>query len=170
MRHLILFCLAIMISVNVNSQGFSTKPGGNCYTLDIPDYLTKTYTLNDVASMQYQNTSKEAYVIVVEDEKDQLESLGMKFVNSRDFLENFLPDYLKDAKKRKQSSITEFISNDNGHSQVELTWEADDNKLYMLVTSVETKTHFYKVMCWTITENVDKLKSDFISISKSLKE
>lgn len=49
---------------------FAPKRGGNCYTLDIPEYLTRTFSLNDITSLQYQNTSKPAYVIVIEDNKD----------------------------------------------------------------------------------------------------
>lgn len=170
MRSLLLFSIAILISTAVSSQGFSGKQGGHCYTLDIPDYMVKTYGLNDNATLQYQNTSKEAYTIVIVDTKDELEYLGLKFVDSRDFLDGFMADYMKDAKNRSQSSVTEFKSNNNSHSQVELRWEKDDLKFYMLITVVETKTHFYKILCWTTLENVEKLKNDYLTISKSLKD
>lgn len=170
MKTVIFFLLSLMISINVFSQGFSIKQGGHCFTMDIPDYMTKTFELNETSSLQYQNTSKEAYVIVIDDAKDNLESLGIKFINSKDFLENFVTDYKKDSRKRKLSTITEFDFNGNGHAQVELTWKDDNADFYMLITVVETKTHFYKVMCWTINDNVVKLKDDYLKISKSLKD
>ncbi|HEX2934498.1 MAG TPA: hypothetical protein VHO72_04025 [Bacteroidales bacterium] len=138
--------------------------------MDIPDYLTKTFSLNDAASLQYQNVSKEAYVIAIEDNKDELESLGMKFVSAKDFLMYFLKDFHKGATNRKESSVAEFEANKNKHAQVELTWTNDSTDFYMLITSVETPNHFYKILCWTIAENKEMLKNDFVRISKSLKD
>ena len=81
MTRIYVLFLSAMISFNSMAQGFSVKKGGNCFTMDIPEYLTRTFDLNDAASLQYQNTSKSVYVIVIEDDKAQLESLGIKFIN-----------------------------------------------------------------------------------------
>ncbi len=160
----------LVISTGIFAQKFESKQGGNCFTMDIPDYLTKTFSLNDAASLQYQNISKEAYVIAIEDNKEELESLGMKFVSAKDFLTYFLKDFHKDANNRKESSISEFESNKNQHAQVELTWTDENADFYMLITSVETANHFYKILCWTVAENKETLKNDFVRISKSLKD
>ncbi|NBA88110.1 hypothetical protein GVN16_20225 [Emticicia sp. CRIBPO] len=138
--------------------------------MEIPDYLTKTYSLNEVATLQYMNSNKEAYVIVIEDSKELLESLGTKFVDSKDFLDNFTSTFHKDDKNRTLGSVSQFTANNNKHSQVEMTWENDGLNFYMIITGVETPTHFYKIMTWTISENKDLLKSDFLRISKSLKD
>jgi hypothetical protein len=170
MKKLTLTLVVLLLSIHVFSQDFSTKQGGHCYTLEIPGYMTKSFVLNDVATLQYQNTTKEAYVIVIEDAKDHMESVGMKFVDSEDFLDYFMSDYKIEAENRKVSDIREFESNENEHAQVELTWYEDDTDLYMLITTVETDTHFYKIMCWTTGTNIDLLKNDFWKISKSLKD
>lgn len=160
----------LFIPFQLFSQGYTNKQGGHCFTMEIPDYMTKTYDLNDAASLQYQNTTKEAYVIVIEDPKDHLESLGMKFVNSKDFLDNFTKDYKNECEDKKLSSVTEFTSNGNGHAQVLLTWKEDADLYYMIITAVETKTHFYKILCWTINDHFDLLKEDYLRISKSIKD
>lgn len=165
------FIFTALVGMNtLKAQNFSTKQGGHCYTMSIPDYLTKTFELNDVASLQYQNTLKEAYVIVIHDTKEELEQAGMKFVNAKDFLDNFTKDYLKDVENRKLGDATEFVSNNNGHAQVELSWKDEDNEFFMLITVVETKIAFYKILTWTLLENKDKLKADFIEMAKSLKD
>jgi hypothetical protein len=138
--------------------------------MDIPAYLTRTFQLNDVASLQYQNSSRSVYVIVIEDDKTQLESLGIKFVNAKDFLDNFANDFKKDFKDRKQVNPKEFLQNGHSHAQVELYWTEEDSKFYMLITGVETPEHFYKIMCWTPLENKSKVNDDFLRISGSLKE
>lgn len=170
MRKVLFVILLSVSSLNMFAQKFTVQQGGHCFTMDIPAYMTKTYELNDVAPLQYQNTSKEAYVIVIDDSKDQLESLGIKFIDAKDFLLNFIKNYKKDANSRKTSSITEFQSNRNGHAQVELTWKDENIEYFMLITSVETPTHFYKIMCWTIMENKEILMDDYLAISKTLKD
>jgi len=170
MKKTILFLSILCISFHLYSQSFSSQKGGNCFTIDIPDYMTKTYELNDNSSIQYINVSKEAYMIVIEDSKEQLESKGMKFVSPKDFLENFLNDFKKDSKKRKQSGYVNFESNGNKHSQVELSWEQEGTEFYMLLTTAETNKHFYNIMCWTIMDNKNMLKDDYLKISKSIVE
>ena len=162
--------LFILLTISGYSVTYSPQRGGNCYTLDIPDYMVRTYKLNEVASLQYQNISKEAYTIVISDSKEQLAEIGVKFIDSKEFLKGFTDSYMADAKNRKLSQVTEFEINGNKNAQTELTWSTDDTDYYMLITVVESKENFYKILCWTITENKDMLKNDFINISKSLKD
>jgi hypothetical protein len=170
MKKIAVLSAFIFFALTGFSQTFSVKKGGHVYTMEIPDYLAKTYSLNEVATLQYMNSNKEAYVIVIEDSKELLESLGTKFVDSKDFLDNFTSTFHKNDKNRTLGAVSQFTSNNNKHSQVEMTWENDGLNFYMIITGVETPTHFYKIMTWTISENKDLLKSDFLRISKSLKD
>lgn len=166
----IFLLVALISSLTTFAQNFSTQKGGHCYTLDLPNYLLKTYDLNDVATLQYMNTAKDAYVIVIEDSKDELNYLRMVMNGPTEFLEFFLKDYQAKAKKRKVSPVTTFESNGNNHAQVELSWEENGVKLSMLITVAESKSHFYKILCWTNGPNFENMKQDFLAISKSLKD
>ncbi|RXP60875.1 hypothetical protein EC396_04270 [Lutibacter sp. HS1-25] len=168
MKKIYIILFLITFTTNSFSQNFSTKNAGNCFSLEIPNYMVKTYDLNDVATLQYNNTVKEAYVIVIEDSKDELNSLSIIFQNPKEFLENFTKDYQLETENRTISEITEFESNENKHAQVELSWSTEDGSLYMLITTVETKEHFYKILCWTLLEYKDNLRDDYLMISKSL--
>lgn len=170
MKLFVTLSLFILLTLSGYSATYTPQKGGNCYTLDMPDYMVRTYKLNDVASLQYQNISKEAYTIVIGDSKEQLAEIGVKFIDSKDFLKGFTDTYMADAKNRKLSESTEFESNGNKHAQSELTWTTEDAGYYMLITVVESKENFYKILCWTISENKEILKNDFIRISKSLKD
>ena len=128
------------------------------------------YELNDVATLQYQNSSKEAYIVVIEDAKDQLESLGMKFTSANNFLEEFIKDYKTDNENREVKNNLTFKANGNDCAQLELYWTEDETDFFMLITAIETKTHFYKILNWTITDNVKTLKNDFQAIAKSLRD
>ena len=167
---LIIACLAFCGQASAQASVFAVRKGGNCFVMDIPEYLTRTFALNDVASLQYQNTSKSAYMIVIEDNKEHLQEVGIKFVHAKDFLESFTADFKKDKENRKLTPVNEFKSNGYAHAQTELSWTEDGGDFYMLITGVETPGHFYKIMCWTTSENRDKMDADFRRISRSLKE
>lgn len=162
-------CFIVFIHT-AQAQQFATQKGGHCYTLDVPNYLKKTFSLNDVASLQYMNEDKVAFCVVIDDNKEHLAEVEMNFTGVKNFLENFLEDYNTEAADRKVGSITEFTANNNKHAQTELTWTEEGDKFYLLVTAVETKTHYYKILTWTIAANKDELKNDFIKIAKSLKD
>ena len=105
MRNLFVL-LASFICINLYAQAsLSEKKAGHVYYLSIPDYMLKTYDLNDVATLQYKNAAKEAYTIVIEDSKEQLEALGIKYTDAEDFLNSFLGDYNKEVKNRKVTSV-----------------------------------------------------------------
>lgn len=157
-------------SVAMAQTDFTERKGGHSYTMDIPSYMVKTYELNDVATLQYFNKHKEAYAIVIEDSKEELEIRGMKFVNAQEFLDSFAADYKKEEKRRRLSKTQTFESNGNKVAQSELKWTDEDGDFFMLITAVETKTHFYKVICWTLAANASQLKDDFKHLSASIKD
>ena len=56
-----IFLLLISLSVAVSQENnFTQQKIGQVYYLAIPDYMVRTIELNDVASVQYQNSQKEA--------------------------------------------------------------------------------------------------------------
>ncbi len=170
MKHVLLLALCLLAASTAFAQKFSTKQGGHVYTLDIPDYMTRTYELNDVATLQYYNNPKEIYTVVIDDSKDHLESLGIKFASSEDFLNDFVADYKTEFENRKLGKVKTFTANGNNHAQVELTWTEDDQDLYMLITMVESKSSFYKILSWTLAENKKQYKPDLLTIASSLKD
>lgn len=161
----------ILLSVSFSySQKFEIKQGGHSYTMEIPDYMSRTFDLNDVATMQYKNILKETYAIVIEDDKEELQSLGMTFTSPSDFLEYFVQDYYAQAEKREVTEAIEFENNGYAFSQVELIAETADISLFMVITAVESETHYYKILCWTLLEYKDKYEEDFKRMAKSLKD
>jgi len=162
--------LLILITFSFSFGQFTTQKGGHCYTLDVPDYLTKTFQLNDVASLQYVNSAKEAYIIVIEDSKYHLNEVSMKFVDSEDFLKNFIAEYQVGTAEREVGEIRKYESNGLGHAQVEMSWGAGQEKLYMLITTVESDEYFYKILCWTIYDYKDQYRDDYLKVAASLKE
>jgi len=168
---ILLTSMALFLSFAHFAQGFGVQKGGHCYSMEVPDYMTRAYTLNDAASLQYQNLSIPAFMIVIEDEKEELQSVGMKFSGAREFLDFFVKDFKKEAAERRLGDVSEFTSNGKPHAQTEIFWKEDGGTgFFMLVTAVETPTHFYKVLCWGQMEARGRLDADFRRASKSIRE
>ena len=75
-----------------------------------------------------------------------------------------------DAENREVSDVIDFENNGNTYSQVELTVETADVELFMLITAVESESHYYKILCWTMLEYKEKYKDDFKRIAQSIKD
>lgn len=169
MKQLVLIFALISLMTNSYAQ-MVRKQGGHCFTMEVPAYMKKTFDLSDAATLQYRNDEKEAYIMVIEDAKDHMESVGLNFDSPSAFLKNFTDDYLKDAKSRTLGAVTTFEQNGYKMAQTELTWSDDDGSYYMLITVTETAGHFYKTLCWTSSKNKQALKADFLAAAKSIKE
>ncbi len=164
-----LFAILCMIPT-VQSQKFIERNGGHCYTMKVADYLVRTYELNDVASLQYQNTMKEVYMIVIHDTKDELEKAGIVFTGASDFLGGFVGNYKTEAADRRLSEEKAFKENGASFAQVELNWTEDENAFYMLITAIETDKAYYKILMWTLGQHETIYKSDFAEMARSLKD
>lgn len=170
MKQFVVSIVVLLSFLSVYSDDFTEQKGGHVYTIEVPDYMVKTYQLNETASLQYQCVSKYAYMVVIDDAKQKLQDVGFKFVGAKVFLNVYLESYNTEAKNRKVGSVEEFKSNGYDHAQTEMTWTEGKTDYYLLITCVETKDYFYKILCWTTQKNKDKLKKDFLRISKSLKD
>jgi len=171
MTNQILFVVLLISGTSLFGQTkLVEKKIGHIYYLSIPDYMSKTRNLNNDASLQYENKVKEAYTIVIEDSKEELEELGMIYQNAEEFYDDFIKTYSKAVEDAKTKEPKNFTIDGNAFTQGELTYVSDSVNIYMLATVVETKTNFYKILSWTTKENKDKLKDDFIAIAKTLRD
>lgn len=119
---------------------FAEQKVGHVFYLSLPTYLAKTTELNDAAALQCMNAAKEAYIIVIEDSKADLVLAKSTFTGAKDFMENFMTSYNKDATDRMVSSITEGkTANGFNMAQSEITYTTDATKIWMLVTIVENQ-------------------------------
>ena len=147
---------------------FDEKEVGHVYHVSIPSYMTKTNSLNTAASLQYLNAAKETYVIVIEDSKEQLLDAGIPFNGPTDFFEHFESSFADQSST--VSPIDELKINGNPAVQVEITKPFGDYKVCYLVTVIESESHFYKMLAWTIEDYKERYMADFKKIAESLRE
>jgi len=164
---LIVACGLVLPAVG---QNFSEQKVGHIYYISVPDYMTKAFDINDAASCQYQNVEKEAYAIVIDDSKEDLSSLDMTFSGPRHFFDDFIKDYQAEAEQRQVSTPKEFQQNGIKFLQAEMSYVFEGTGIFMIITIAETKTHFYKILTWTLSDNKQTLQSDLSRIAVTLRE
>jgi hypothetical protein len=149
-------------------KGFTSKKFGNIIYLDIPDYMSKTFGLNDIAKVQYANAEKEAYTIIIEEDKEDIKSAGGGFANPQEYFKFFMDSFGIDSIQ----IISEVLTKSGKFQAYQglVDGVVQDMNLFYLITIIESPTHFYNVISWTLKENQDKLINDFKKIASSLKE
>jgi hypothetical protein len=164
-------CIILVLAGNeliAQEKGFSTKKLGNIIFVDVPDYMTKTFGLNDIAKVQYANSEKEAYTIIIEEDKDDIKTAGGSFENSQDYYNYFIKNFGIDSIAVLSESPAK--SGKLNAYQAQISGHIDNLDLFYLVTIVESPTHFYNIISWTVAENKNQLINDFKRIASSLKE
>lgn len=174
------YLIISILPVFIGSQGYSQtkfveQKAGHIIYMSVPDYMVKTTSLNDVASMQYMNKTKEAYVVVIEDAKEDLEAEGTKYSSLKEFHDSVIESLKSEDPKAQESKPTEFQQNGNKFYQTDLyatlqTEDGKDIKVTYLVTYVESKTHYYQVLCWTLANNYKDLVGDFKKIASTIRD
>jgi hypothetical protein len=77
------YSTVLLFSVIATGQTtFNQYKAGNVFDIAVPDYMTRTIGLNDVATVQYKNSVNDIYTIV-EDSKEDGDSCYFLCFNSR---------------------------------------------------------------------------------------
>ena len=163
-----ILALILTVSLALAQEQFEEKEIGNVYHVSIPGYMTKTFSLNDVASLQFLNSSKETYVIVIEDSKEELLVAGSPFRGPEEFYRHFEQSFTDQTCKIGPINAMKI----NGHSavQVEITKPFNEYNVSYLITVIESDTHFYKMLAWTIEDYKDRYLDDFKKIASSFRD
>lgn len=172
MKKLILLVVALTTVFISNAQTLKEYKAGHVFTVGLPDYMTRTVGLNDVASIQYKSDEKDVAGFVIYDTKEELQLAELSFSSIREFYDGFIGDFLADQENRQVSEPvlqtkgeTHFIECDATYYDKEL-----DAEIFYHVGVVETKKSFYKVLAWCSADKKDEFKKDFQKILYSLKD
>lgn len=156
---------------------FSTVEANNLYSLDVPGFLNKTTSLNDEASLQYENTSKEFYVIVIDEDKDAfLEAINMDLNEDEMFLEEEVLDpyaYLQFTTFATDDQYNDFKDveiNGLNAQQLEIISKFDAYDVYYKMACIEGEDNLYFVVVWTLSDYQDDNEENMQKIIDSFKE
>ncbi|MFN3942603.1 MAG: hypothetical protein ACK4K1_08200 [Flavobacterium sp.] len=163
--------ILFFVSSTIFSQQTETIQGGSCFQLQVPSYFIKTFELNEDAILQYYHPVKDAYWLIIDQDKTMLQSRGVYFKDVKDYIENLLLDFQKNARNRILGNI-QLVSNQEvniAESDLSLT-DNQGKDLVFYIAVIETKDRYYKFYGWTSVVNKSVLLPDFQSIVQSFKQ
>lgn len=150
----------------------------NEYSMGIPGYMTKTKTLNDDASLQFQNIFKEAYVIVIDESKQEFidalvesegyDSTGTVITNYADTQVQLTTNNL-DVISRTETITLKINGLDAAHTEMDATMAGVPSPITYFLTFIEGNEKLYMVMAWTLQKNKDTHRKTFNKMARSFK-
>ena len=148
------------------------------YKMDVPKYMRKATSLNESASLQYQNIFKEAYVIVIDEEKDAYinayKDLSV-YDSARSVIENYTDTQIQsttsDLDVIDQSEIKTFRIHGLNATSVEIdaNLEGVSVPISYFLTFIEGQNKLYFVMAWTLKDKKDKFRSTAEKMAESFR-
>src|SRR5690606_13620739 len=144
-----------------------------------PKYLSKAASLNEDASLQYQNIFREAYVIVIDEPKDGFISV-FKELELYDETLSPIENY-SNFQNQHFSDATREITYDSGFSdktinslpakfkKLQAKVSGIDSEISYWNTYLESDTKMYTIMCWTLSDRQKKYDETFIKVINSFK-
>lgn len=158
---------------------FETVSINGIYSMGIPTFMSKATSLNEEASLQYQNIFKEAYVIVIDEDKqeflDALSEVGA-YDSARSVIGNYADTQMQLTSSgmnvKFKKDITELTINGLSAATTEVDAEVEGVAVPItyFLTFVEGPEKLYMVMAWTLSENKDTHRETFMEMAKSFKD
>ena len=167
----LLFAFSCIASMSLGQSSKNLK-AGNIFSIDVPEYMSRTVGLNSAATLQFKNEVKDVYGFIIEDSKAELALAEKNFKSAGEFYEYFIKDFLVGEEKREIGKETTKSKNSIHYVESEASYYDSeyDIEIYYYLGIIETKNNFYKLICYTSRANKDQYKEDFRKILYSLKD
>ncbi len=147
------------------------------YSLSIPSFLTKADNLNDDASLQYQHSWREFYVIVIDEPKSDMHKalkenlLTDVYASSIDGYSQLILDGIKDGlTDPTQSELIKTNINSMPARITTVNGSIDEFSVFYSIGFYEGRGRYYQVITWTLSDKEDDYKDQMEKIIFSLKE
>lgn len=160
----------------LDSSDFNEIEVDKLFKLSLPIYMKKMTNLNDEAALQYANIYKEAYTIVIYENKEE-------FVNSFKEYGEYNDDisFIENYARAQTNFITESLTNqqvipyslsqigDLNARQIMMKGNVDGEDIGYVMGYVEGKDNVYMIMTWTLLGRINKYEQTFKDIIGSFK-
>ncbi len=163
----------ILLSVCTIAQAqLKEYKAGHVFYVSLPEYFTKTAGINDAATIQFKNTIKDIYGYIIEDSKEDLDLVDMKFASIMEFFDYFINDLKIEGNERTVDKPQSKTIDKKNFIVCDVAFEDITNgtKIYYFVGIAETKDSYYKVLCLCDYKSKDTYKADFESILYSIRD
>lgn len=150
----------------------------NEYSMDIPSYMTKSTELNDEASLQFRGILREAYVIVIDESKQEFIDFLVaeeQYDSSLSVVSNYAKTQLDNTTSSlnvisKKTPVKLKINGLNAvKAEIDGVVDGITEPISYFVTFVESSEKLYMIMAWTLKEEKEIHRSTFEKMAKTFK-
>lgn len=168
--YIILLLIPITFSACKHETIFTEVKVNNSYSIAIADYLQPCTDLHKDASLQYQNTEKEVYAIVIDEKKMTIQDYNLDYDIDTYFKNIVSQGFVENIKDGKVSIPGRQEISGNKALLADVTGRIEQNEVYYKLALIESPFEFYQILIWTKGENKDKIEGDMIKMIESFKE
>lgn len=178
MKFRILFFLSLitLFACDKATETQTIKISGR-YQIDLPAHMTKATGLNDAASLEYQNTVKGLYAIVIDEPQAALEqsifdnNLEGIYSNDLNGYAKLITEGMKNNAALDSLPSLKFTKiNGLDARTIDVTGKIQNIQAYWKVAFVEGKSHYYQIMVWTLADKRQQFEADMTATINSFKE
>jgi len=142
----------------------------NRYTILMPDYLHPCADLHKDASLQYLNTEKDIYAIVIEEKKKTMANFDMNYNVDLYFNNIASQGFIETIKNGMISIPGRETINGNKALVADISGKVDQTEVFYKLAVLETPYTFYQILVWTRADNKEKYEKDMIKLIESFTE
>jgi hypothetical protein len=157
---------------------FKTITINDEYRMDVPEFMSKASSLNESASLQYQNLFKGAYVIVIDEEKEAFiktyKDLSV-YDTTRSALSNYTDVQIQSTTANldviSQSKVSSFRVNGLNAASIEIdaNVEGVSDPISYFLTFVAGRDKLYYIMAWTVQNKKEQHRETYLEMVKTFK-
>lgn len=146
------------------------------YSIEIPAFLTKVSNLNEDASLQYQHAWKELYMIVIDENKTEMDKaieeydLSPEYSNNLKGYTNLILFNFEENLGLYNISVEDTYINQLPAKQFSTTGLVDGIEIFYSVALIEGKHKYYQVMTWTLADKKNQYEQQMKDAIQSFKE
>lgn len=148
------------------------------YSILLPSFLVKAgTTLNEEASLQYLNTWKEFYVIVIDEPKTEVLktlknfNLTEKYSNDiKGYSDLILNGFENSIWISQKSEIKDTLINNMPARLLTINGRSEGMDAFILLTFIEGEKRYYQIMTWTLSSKEYEFKDKMLKLTFSFKE
>jgi hypothetical protein len=172
-----LLFLVLLSSCNENLQNekYEKKTVENKFSLLIPESLEQTNKLNSIASIQFENTNQDFYIMVLDESKDVFtKAVNKEIYNTTTDLDGYykvIVNHFKEitSKDFKVYNIEKKKINHSNAIVFSMSGINDGYPAFYRYAVIESNKRYYQIMSWTNTSQEQKYTDRMNKIIDSFK-
>jgi len=171
---LLLAPLAFLLFISCD-EGTQTINIDGRYRIDLPSFLTEDKELHDDATLEYANTFREFYIIILEESKENVhnsfEENELEYTTDLKGYTDLLVDNMKQSSSITTASALK-PTKINGLDAIvtDASGVVDKIPVYWQLGFVEGKDTYYQTVVWTLEDKKEDNQEKMAQIISTFKE